>query len=298
MRTVYLGTSDFAAAVLERLAASPHRPALVVTRPDRPAGRGRRLSAPPVLGSAQALGLDVAQPDDVNEEGARAQIADVSPDVVIVCAFGALLNEPLLSEHDMLNVHPSLLPRWRGAAPIERAMMAGDAETGVVIMRVTAGLDSGPVCLLEREPMHADDTFGTLSARLAELGATLLLRALDEHPPFAEQDESAATYAEKISAEDRLLDAVNSPAAELERVVRALTPHVGARLVLSDGSYLGVWGAQLHAGVEREPGTLGQEGGRLVLGCAESSALELTSVQPPGRRQMPAADYARGHTIG
>jgi methionyl-tRNA formyltransferase len=297
VRTVYLGTSGFAAAVLERLAASPHRPALVVTRPDRPAGRGRRLVAPPVLHSAQALDIDVAQPDDVNDEGARARIAAAEPDVVVVCAFGALLKEPLLSEHDMLNVHPSLLPRWRGAAPIERAIMAGDAETGVAIMRVTAGLDSGPVCLMEREPIRPDDTFGTLSARLAELGGSLLLRALQERPPFAAQDESAVTYAEKISAADRLLDPRSSSAVELERVVRALSPHVGARLALPDGSHLGVLGAQLATDAASEPGRLVNEGGRLVLACQDGTALELTLVQPPGRRPMPAADYLRGHSV-
>ncbi|HEV7774477.1 MAG TPA: methionyl-tRNA formyltransferase [Conexibacter sp.] len=297
MRTVYLGTSDFAAAVLERLADSPHRPALVVTRPDRPAGRGRKLSSPPVLRTAQTLGLDVAQPDDVNEESARARIAAAVPEAVVVCAFGALIREPFLSEHDMLNVHPSLLPRWRGAAPIERAMMAGDAETGVAIMRVTAGLDSGPVCLVEREPIHADDTFGTLSARLASLGGDLLLRALDERPSFAEQPDDGVTYAEKIVAEDRLLDAVKCPADDLDRTVRALAPHIGARLVLPDGSFLGVWGAQPASGSAPTPGTLGNEGGKLVLGCAGSSALELTVVQPPGRRQMPAVDYLRGHAL-
>jgi len=297
VRTVYLGTSEFAAAVLERLAASPHRPALVVTRPDRPAGRGRRLMAPPVASAARALGLDVFQPDDVNEESARARIAAASPDVVLVCAFGALLKEPLLSEHDMLNVHPSLLPRWRGAAPIERAIMAGDVETGVAIMRVTAGLDSGPVCLLEREPIRPDDTFGTLSARLAALGGELLVRALDEQPAFVEQDEAGVTYAEKISAEDRLLDPRSSSAVELERIVRALSPHVGARLALPGGSeYLGVWGARLAADAAHEPGWLGNEGGRLVLATVDG-ALELTMVQPPGKKQMPAADYLRGHSI-
>ena len=297
MRTVYLGTSDFAAAVLERLAVSPHRPALVVTRPDRPAGRGRRLSAPPVASAARALGLDVAQPDDVNEDGARAQIAAVAPDAVIVCAFGALIREPLLSAHELLNVHPSLLPRWRGAAPIERAIIAGDAETGVAIMRLTAGLDSGPVCLVEREPIRDDDTFGTLSARLAALGGELLVRALDERPAFAEQPDGGVTYAEKIVAEDRLLDPVASSAAELERVVRALSPHVGARLALPDGSgYLGVLGARLATGPALAPGTLGNEDGRLLLATA-AGTLDLTVVQPPGRRQMPAADYLRGHAL-
>jgi methionyl-tRNA formyltransferase len=297
VRTVYLGSSDFAAAVLERLASSPHRPALVVTRPDRPAGRGRRLSPPPVASAAPALGLDVAQPDDVNEERARARIAAAWPEAVIVCAFGALIRDALLAEHDMLNVHPSLLPRWRGAAPVERAIMAGDAQTGVAIMRLTAGLDSGPVCLVEREPIRADDTFGTLSARLAQLGADLLIRALDERPPFVEQPDDGVTYADKISAEDRLLDPLGRSAAELERTVRALDPHVGARLALPDGSYLGVWGARLAADAAREPGTLGNAGGRLLLSTAVG-ALELTVVQPPGRRPMPAADYLRGHSVG
>jgi len=298
VRTVYLGTSEFAAAVLERLAASPHRPVLVVTRPDRPKGRGRRLESPPVAHAARALGLDVFQPDDVNDEVAGARIAAAAPDVVVVCAFGALLKGPLLSAHDMLNVHPSLLPRWRGAAPIERAIMAGDAETGVAIMRVTAGVDSGPVCLVEREPIRADDDFGSLSARLAPLGAELLLRALDESPPFAEQPEDGVTYAEKISAVDRVLDPRTSSAAELERTVRALSPHVGARLALADEAFLGVWGAQLAGDAASEPGTLGSEGGRLLLSCARASALELTLVQPPGRRPMPAVDYLRGHPSG
>jgi methionyl-tRNA formyltransferase len=297
VRTVYLGTSDFAAAVLDRLAASPHAPALVVTRPDRPAGRGRRLQSPPVLRSAQALGLDVAQPDDVNEEEGRARIAAARPDAVIVCAFGALIREALLAEHDMLNVHPSLLPRWRGAAPVERAIMAGDEQTGVAIMRVTAGLDSGPVCLCEHEPIRADDTYGTLAPRLAQLGADLLLRTLDEQPAFVEQDDAAATYAEKIAADDRRLDPRAQTAVELDRVVRALTPHVGARLELPDGSFLGVGGAQPVTAAPREPGTLGNEDGRLLLSCAGGTALQLTLVQPPGKKPMPAADYLRGHAV-
>ncbi|HEX4806319.1 MAG TPA: methionyl-tRNA formyltransferase [Conexibacter sp.] len=297
VRTVYLGTSEFAAAVLERLADSPHRPALVVTRPDRPAGRGRRMHAPPVADLARALDLSLAQPDDVNAEAARARIAAASPDVVVVCAFGALLREPLLSAHELLNVHPSLLPRWRGAAPIERAIMAGDPETGVAIMRVTAGLDSGPVCLVEREPIREEDTYGTLSARLAARGGDLLVRALDERPACVEQPEDGVTYAEKISAEDRVLDARSSSAAQLARTVRALSPHVGARLALPGGSeHLGVWGARLAGDAASAPGTLGSVDGRLLLSTADG-ALELTVVQPPGKKQMPAADYLRGHAV-
>jgi methionyl-tRNA formyltransferase len=293
VRTVYLGTSAFAAAVLERLADSPHRPSLVVTRPDRPRGRGRRLQAPPVAVAAKVLGIPLEQPEDVNGEEARAQISAASPEVVCVCAFGALLREPLLSEHELLNVHPSLLPRWRGAAPVERAIMAGDEETGVAIMRVTAGLDSGPVCLVGREPILSDDTYGSLSSRLQQLGGELLVRALDERPPCVEQPSEGVTYAEKIGPEDRRLDPQRS-AVELERVVRALTPHIGAFVPLPSGEPLGVRDARAADEPALPAGTFGNEGGRLLLGCA-SGALELTVVQPAGRRPMPAADYLRGH---
>jgi len=273
MRTVYLGTSAFAAGVLERLAASPHRPVLVVTRPDRPAGRGRRLTPPPVAELAVRLGIDLDQPDDVNGPEARARIAAADPEVVVVCAFGAILREPLLGDFELLNVHPSLLPRWRGAAPIERAIMAGDAETGVCIMRVTAGLDSGPVCLAAPESIRPDDTYGTLAARLEELGARLLIRALDERPACAEQDDAQATYAEKIGAADRTLDPA-APPAEQERIVRALHPHIGARLPLEDGTFLGVRRARV---------------------SDDGARLELVEVQPPGGRPMPYDAYARGH---
>ncbi|HXQ88681.1 MAG TPA: methionyl-tRNA formyltransferase, partial [Solirubrobacterales bacterium] len=139
MRTVYLGTSDFAATVLRRLAASPHRPALVVTPPDRRQGRGRRVSPPPAALAAGELGLDLLQAESVNDDEALARIRAAEPEAVLVCAFGQLIREPLLSDHPILNVHPSLLPRWRGAAPIERAIMARDRKTGVCVMRLTEG---------------------------------------------------------------------------------------------------------------------------------------------------------------
>ena len=294
MRTVYLGSSAFAAAVLERLAGSPHRPSLVVTRPDRPAGRGRKLASPPIVEAARAMDLDVLQPASVNDARARERIAAAAPEVVVVCAFGALIKQPLLSDFELLNVHPSLLPRWRGAAPIERAIMAGDVETGVSIMRVTEGLDSGPVCLQAAEPIRPDDTYGTLAARLADMGGALLLRALDDRPPFSDQDEAEATYADKLGADDRTLDPARPP-IELERVVRALHPHVGARVALPDGSFLRVLAA---APLDRGPGQgkFAAAGGRLALGCAEG-ALELLAVQPPGGRPMQAAEYLRGHGV-
>jgi methionyl-tRNA formyltransferase len=296
---VFLGTSAFAAAILEQLAASTaHRPALVVTRPDRPRGRGRRLGSPPVAERARALELPLAQPSNVNEPEARALIGH-DGHTVVVCAFGALIKEPLLSEHEMLNVHPSLLPRWRGAAPIERAIMAGDSETGVSIMRLTAGLDSGPVCSAASEPITADDSYGTLAPRLQQLGGRLLLetldaKAADEPLSFAEQDDDAATYAEKIAAPDRVLDPALS-AAELERRVRALHPHIGARALLADGSTLGVRRAAV-SDQEAQGSGLRVDDGRLLLD-ARDGALELLVVQPPGGREMDAADYLRGRRL-
>lgn len=288
MRTAFLGTSTFAAAILERLAASSHRPALVVTRPDRPAGRGRRPQAPPVADAARALDLDLEQPESVNGEDGRARIAAAAPEAVVVCAFGALIREPLLSEHELLNVHPSLLPRWRGAAPVERAIMAGDETTGVSIMRLTAGLDSGPVCLAGEEPIAPDDTYATLAARLEELGAELLLRALDERPPFVEQPEEGVTYAEKIGPGDRTLSGADAVASE--RTVRALHPHIGARAPLADGTYLGVLRARITEG-EASAHVVAREG-RLFLG-----ALELLEVQPPGGRPMDAAAFLHGRAL-
>lgn len=294
MRTVFLGTSEFAAAVLERLAGSLHRPRLVLTRPDRPRGRGRKLAPPPVAETARALGIELAQPESVNDDDARRTIATAEPEAVCVCAFGALIKEPLLSEHLMLNVHPSLLPRWRGAAPIERAIMAGDERTGVSIMRVTAGLDSGPVCAQAEEAITPKDTYGTLAKRLAALGGALLVQTLDGMPECTEQDDDHASYAEKISGGDRRLDPAR-PAAELERVVRALTPHIGAWLELEDGTRLGVSEALAL------PYTVEQAGKLMVgaqdvpmLACAQGE-LQLLRVKPAGRREMSGAEWLRGY---
>ncbi|HEV2773353.1 MAG TPA: methionyl-tRNA formyltransferase [Thermoleophilaceae bacterium] len=300
MRTVYLATSDFAVTVLERLAASDHRPRLVVTRPDRPRGRGRRLSPPPVAEAARVLGTELAQPEKVNSPEARELIAAARPDAVVVCAFGALIAEPLLSAHEMVNVHPSLLPRWRGAAPIERAIEAGDEVTGVSIMRPIPELDAGPVCLARAEPIRPDDDFGTLSRRLAELGGELLVEALDRRPEFVEQPEEGVTIAAKIDAAERRLDPERWGAVELERRVRALTPHVGAWIELPGADRLGVRCARAVAGdgapdpAAAPPGTLDAGAdGRLLLACARG-VLELVEVQPTGGRPMPAADWLRG----
>ena len=296
MRTAYLGTSEFAATVLRRLAGSPHRPALVVTPPDRRQGRGRKVSPPPAAIAATELGLELLQAENVNEEGALERIRAARPEAVLVCAFGQLIREPLLSEFPILNVHPSLLPRWRGAAPIERAIMARDETTGVCVMRLTAGLDSGPVALCEEVPLGPAEDFASLSARLAELGGDLLVHALDLQAKgaleFAEQEEDGVTYAEKIDPAERRLDPAR-PAAELAAKVRALTPHIGTYLETAAAERLGVReGRAVDADVPQ--GTLEAREGELLLGCAEG-ALRLEVVQPPGGKPMPADAYLRGH---
>jgi methionyl-tRNA formyltransferase len=289
---VYLGTSAFAAAVLQRLIDSPHRPVLVVTRPDRPQGRGRRLQPPPVAALAHEHGIDVYQPESVNTPEARQRIAQAQTDTACVCAFGALIKEPLLSDLRMLNVHPSLLPRWRGAAPVERAIMAGDALTGVSIMVVTAGLDSGPVCLQATEPIRPEDDYGSLATRLQTLGGELLVRTLDEDPPCLPQAQDGVTYAEKITPEDRRLDPFR-PAAELRNRVRALTPHIGAYIEAAGTGRLGISDAAAIENPGLPAGELSLTGPRPVLGCAEG-ALELLAVQPPGKRPMSGEAYLRG----
>ena len=293
MRTVYLGTSEFAAVVLERLAAGEHRPALVVTRPDRPRGRGRKLASPPVADAARALGIELAQPETVNSEEARARIAATAPEVVCVCAFGALIREPLLSDYEMPNVHPSLLPRWRGAAPIARAIEAGDAETGVSIMRLTAGLDEGPIYVQRSQPIGPADDYGSLAERLAQLGGELLVETLDTRPTPRPQPPEGATYAAKIERDERRLEPERS-ADELERKVRALNPHIGTYLELAADERLGVRSvAASRSQRVAAPGELVREGDRLLL-TTGAGALELLEVQPPGGRPMPAAAWLRG----
>jgi methionyl-tRNA formyltransferase len=276
VRTVYLGTSWFAADVLRRLVAADRAPALVITRPDRPAGRGRKLTPPPVADAALELGLPLLQPETLDDD-VVSRVAAVEPDALIVCAYGAIVKEPLLSAHPILNVHPSLLPRWRGAAPVERAIMAGDAETGVSIMELVEALDAGPVQLQEALPIGPDDTYGDVAPKLVELGSDLLLRALDAVAAgtltATPQSEDGVTYAEKIVASDRDLDR-DAPARVQHDHVRALAPHIGARLKQEDGSYLGVRRTAV----------------------AADGTLELLEVQPPGKSPMPYSDYLRGRS--
>ena len=294
MRTVFFGTSDFAVTVLEHLAESEHRPALVVTPVDRPRGRGRRLASPPAADAARELGIELLQTEDASDPREFDRVLAVEPQAGVVCAFGQLIRDPLLSGIELLNVHPSLLPRWRGAAPIERALMAGDAETGVTILRVIEELDSGPIAL-QRSLAIGDDDYGALAARLAKVGGELMVDALDLRAAgeleLREQDDALATYAAKIDPLERRLDPAR-PALELERVVRALTPRVVTYLELEGGDRLGVLEAAAEPG-ELARGAIATDHG-LRLGCAKG-VLRLLRVRPAGGRDMDAAAYLRGH---
>ena len=301
MDVAYLGTSAYAVTVLRRLAASPHhRPALVVAPPDRRQGRGRRVAPPPVALAAAELGIELHQTESVSSDESRRALAGAGIELGLVCAFGQLIKPPLLDELELLNVHPSLLPRWRGAAPIERAIMAGDEETGVTIMRLDEGLDSGPLArgLQERVAIGPVEGFASLEARLAELGGELAVRALDLRGAgrleLVAQGETGVTYAEKIESSERRLDP-SRPAVELERKVRALAAHVGVHLLLEDEARLGVVRAA-PASHAVPAGELREHDGALLLGCAGGS-LRIEAVRPPGKREMSAADYLRGHAV-
>lgn len=241
------------------------------------------------------MGLEVEQPESLEDPGFLEALNRINPEFAVLCAYGALVREPLLSRWQILNLHPSLLPRWRGAAPIERAIMAGDKVTGVSIIRLVEDLDAGPVCLSEEVAIEDDDDFGTLSVRLQSLGAALLAKALTASAngtlEFTDQAVDGITYAEKISASDRLIDPAKT-ATDLELQVRALAPHIGARFMLATGQSLGV--RRAHA-VEDGPsqGVLVGDSGELLLGCS-SGALMLDRVIPPGSREMDAADWLRG----
>jgi methionyl-tRNA formyltransferase len=252
MRLTVAATAPFGADVLERLAAK-HDIELLLTRPDKPRGRGRSVQPTPAKETAQRLGIRVGEPARLDED------TEIPTGTVVVAAYGLLIPEPLLSRALWLNVHPSLLPRWRGAAPVERSLMAGDARTGVTIHRTTAELDAGPIAAQEAFELADEDDAGTVFVRSAELAARLLDDVL-VGPHFVPQPATGITYAEKIAAEDRELD-LTRPARELVNVVRALSPHIGARVEL-DGRRLLVWRARVAGDGSFEPLEVQPEGGR------------------------------------
>jgi len=267
VRLAVAATAPLGAAVLEGLAAR-HEVELLLTRPDRPRGRGRRLGPPPAKETAERLGIPVVQPE-------RLDAFPGESGIVVVAAYGLLIPESLLEERLWLNVHPSLLPRWRGPAPVERSLMSGETETGATIHRTTAELDAGPIAAQRSFAVAAEDDAGAVYDRAAHVALELLDEVLPE-PSFRPQPEDGATYAEKIEPDDRELD-WSRPAGELVNRVRALSPHIGARGTVG-GRPLIVWRAR-PAGPDAE----------LVAG-----GVELLEVQPEGRRRMTAAEYMRG----
>jgi methionyl-tRNA formyltransferase len=253
-RIAVAATAPLGADVLERLAAS-HEVTTVLTRPDAPAGRGRKLSAPPAKRVADRLGIRVVQPEKLEPD------LDLGAPTVVVVAYGRLVPEELLADRLWLNVHPSLLPRWRGAAPVERALMAGDVEAGVTIHRTVKELDAGPIAAQAAFLIEEDDDAGEVYARAAALAADLLGDVLaDPNPEFRPQPENGVTYAHKIEPDDRLLD-LTRPARELVDVVRALSPHIGARTEL-EGRPVTVWRARVGENGTFEPLEVQPEGGR------------------------------------
>ena len=259
-RIAVAATAPFGADVLERL-AEEHAVVQLLTRPDRPRGRGRKLAHPPAKEVAQRLGIPVEQPARLN-----ASVA-IAADTVVVCAYGLLIPNVLLEQALWLNVHPSLLPRWRGAAPVERTLMAGDEETGVTIHRTVEALDAGPIAAVRAFAVAPEEDAGAVYARAAEFAAELLGEVLArDEPRFEPQPEEGATYAEKIGPEDRELDPA-APPRELVNRVRALSPHIGARL-----GELIVWRARV----------------------GEDGSFEPVEVQPAGGRRMTYDAYLRG----
>ncbi len=301
MRLLFMGTPVFALPALERLVAQGHE-VTVVTQPDRPAGRGHRLQPPPVKERALQLGLRVLQPETLRDPAVQSELAALAPEAGAVVAYGRLIPPALLSLPPLgfLNVHPSLLPRYRGAAPIQRALMDGCTETGVTILYLTQELDAGDIILQERVPVGPDEDAGSLHDRLAQLGAELLAEALHlaarGEAPRIPQDPALATYAEKIGPNDQAI-AWERPARVIHNQVRALSPQPGAFCQAPTG-LLKVWRTAVGddgAVADADPGTiLAVDARQGLLVATGQGTLWLREVQPAGRRRLAASDYVNG----
>jgi methionyl-tRNA formyltransferase len=295
-RIIFAGTPEFAVASLQALVASGITPVAVLTQPDRPAGRGKQLTAGPVKRFATGRDIPVLQPKTLRDDEVAAELAALEPDLMIVAAYGLILPQNVLDipAHGCLNVHASLLPRWRGAAPIQAAILAGDTDTGVCLMSMTAGLDCGPVFACEAMAIGEHETAGELHDRLAAAGGALLAKHLDEilagDLEAREQDEERATYAPKIKNTDACLD-WELPAAQLARTVRAYNPVPGAWFML-DEERVKCWRAETVDSFEAPPGTI-VEAGRdgIVITCG-SGALNMLKLQRPGKRPVTAGELA------
>ena len=298
MKLIFAGTPEFAASALQALIDAGHQIALVLTQPDRPAGRGMKLKASPVKALALAHQLPVSQPLTLKTTDAQAEIAAVGAELMVVAAYGLILPKVVLDmpTRGCLNIHASLLPRWRGAAPIHRAIEAGDAETGVTIMQMDVGLDTGDMLLTVREPIHADDTTASLHDRLAALGAQAMVDALAQLDQLTAtpQPEQGVTYAEKIGKAEAQLDWA-LPATVLDRKIRAFNPFPGAS-TLASGEVLKIWQAERCDG-EGEPGQIlahGADGVRIATG---EGALLATQLQAAGGKRLAAREFLAGHPL-
>lgn len=297
MRVVFAGTPPFAATALEAILAAGHEVALVLSQPDRPAGRGLKLTPSAVTTRARARGLAVHKPASLKGPAARLPVAESASDVMVVAAYGLILPQAVLDlpRHGCLNIHASLLPRWRGAAPIPRAILAGDPETGVCIMRMEAGLDTGPVLLEKRLAVGPRDTAGTLTIRLAELGAQAIVEALDRPGSLfpTPQDNAKASYAAKIGKSEARVDWART-AAEIDRQVRAFNPMPGAETTLGGGP-LKIWEVRVVEGTGKA-GTVLPGGPGLRVACG-AGALEVAVLQRPGGRRLAAQEFLRGNPL-
>ena len=298
MKLVFAGTPVFAATVLRDIIASGHHVLSVLTQPDRPTGRGMALHSSPVKALALASGIEVFQPPTLRDSAAQERVRVLGAEVMVVAAYGLILPQAVLEipRFGCINVHASLLPRWRGAAPIQRAILAGDIETGVSIMQMEAGLDTGPVLLSEKLSITEDDTAGTLHDKLAVLGGRLIVEALRKLPlPLSWQPETGLTYASKIEKAEAPLD-WRLPATQLARQVRAFNPYPGATVGL-DGNTVKVWRAEAQAETGGSPGAVIAADKRGILVTCGEGTLRLTELQKAGGKRLPVSAFLTGTPI-
>lgn len=297
MKLIFAGTPEFAAQALAAIVDAGHEVALVLTQPDRPAGRGMALQPSPVKKFALEKGLPIFQPLSLKDAEAQASVAAVGAEVMVVAAYGLILPQVVLDMPRLgcINIHGSLLPRWRGAAPIQRALLAGDAETGVCIMQMEAGLDTGPVLLRGAFSIESDDTSATLHDRLAALGARLVVEALGKLPlPAEAQTADGVTYAHKIEKAEALIDWHKS-AIELDRHIRAFNPFPGAQ-VLFKGQTIKLWQASAVAGDGEFGQILAVDRNQLLVACGEG-ALAIRELQKAGGKRLPVQQFLAGNAM-
>jgi len=298
MRAAFAGTPEFAAVALRALLAAGFDIPLVLTQPDRPAGRGQKLVMSPVKQVALAHGIAVHQPERLKDPATHQPLIDAAPEVLVVTAYGLILPQAVLDipRHSCLNIHASLLPRWRGAAPIQRCLEAGDAETGVTIMQMEAGLDTGPMLLKEAMKVGAGETAATLHDRLAEMGGRLIVAALQDIARLVPETQPAegVTYASKIDKAEARID-WTQPAALIERRIRAFDPFPGCTTQLGDTT-LKCWRGELCAGGGSPGEVLSVAPAGIVVACGEG-ALRLTELQKPGGRRLASADFLAGFPL-